>query len=172
MIVGTAVTVLSLTLPLVKGPQELTWRGPQVQFNPERTYWIDTRITPPIDKGAIIDLTFNVSKVGAAAILVYPSTPDGEPLGRSLLAETLRPEQTRLSTHLRAETSSHYMIVVTVWNNTYSIRVASVWSPFSEWKQNLIYGVIIAAGGAVLFYYERIVFQRLKLYQKTLKGGS
>ncbi len=160
---GVAVMVATLVLPLWAQPQVLALNGPQVEHTPNRTYWVDIRMTPPIRSGTKMLVTLVSSRPGSAAILVFPSTPDGDMKGPSMLAEVLAPTSTQTIWTLTAPQDSNYMFVVTSWNSTYTLTVESSWSPFYETKTGLLVGFALAFGGGLLEYYRRnIIAERRK----------
>ena len=155
--VGVTIMIASQILPLWVQSQVLTISGPKVEFNQTRTYWIDARVTPPIRSGSRILVTLTTMKPGSAALLIFPSTSDGDMKGPSLLAEVLEPEASISSWNLTAPQDANYMLVVTSWNSTYVLRVESTWSSFHETKTVLLFGFAIAFGGILLEYYQRIL---------------
>lgn len=174
VLLGIAIMVASQVLPFWTQSQVLTLSGPQVQFTETRNYWIDTRITPPIRSGSRMSVTLTSAKPGSAAVLVFPSTPDGDMKGPSLLAEVLDPTANKASWSLTTPQDSNYMVVVTSWNSTYNLKVESTWSPFYETKTALLVGFAVAFGGMLLEYYQRILIAERKKWSQlpSTREGS
>lgn len=149
----------------------MTISGPPVEFTAERNYWVDTRITPEIKSGSAIDVTLTSSKPGSSAILVFPSTPDGDMTGPSILAETLPPETSLASWHLTAPQDSNYMFVVSTWNSSYILTIESAWSPFKETRMALLVGFVVAFGGGLLEYYHRTTARQRQMLMEALGEG-
>lgn len=162
LLIGIVIMIASQVLPFWTQTQKLTLSGPLVQFTETRNYWIDTRITPPIKSGSRMSVTLASSKPGSAAILIFPSTPDGDMRGPSLLAEALQPGVSSASWNLNAPQESNYMVVVTSWNSTYILTLESIWSPFYETRTALLVGFAVAFGGMLLEYYHKIVLAERK----------
>jgi len=157
MVLGIATMIASQVLPFWTQSQVLTISGPQVEFTGTRNYWIDIRITPPIKSGSKIKVTLASARPGSAAILIFPSTPDGDMKGPSLLSEVLERTVNKSTWSLTATQDSNYMVVVTSWNSTYVLEVESTWSPFHETKTALLVGFAVAFGGMLFEYYQRML---------------
>jgi hypothetical protein len=170
IVIGAFITILSQVLPLINQPQSMTVEGPRgIDPNQVKSYWVDTVITPPIERGTAIIITLTASKPGSTAILIFPSTSNGDPIGPPLLTRIFSSDMKTLHEVLSAQTSGHYLISITsMKGSTYSLKISSVWSPFYELKTILLYGIILLLAGLFLLYYLKTQYRILTQYQNRI----
>lgn len=70
-----------------------------------------------------------MTRGGTVAILAFPSSESGDPVGSVVLREILEFYNTSLSRSVLAGETAHYMFVVTSWGGEYVLTVRSAWSP-------------------------------------------
>lgn len=163
-ILGLITIALSQAMPLIKQPQSATWKGPKVGFTRERFYWIDQYLTPPIDKGVQMRIALNSSKPGNTSILIFPSTPNGDPVGSSVVSMMFAQGRDRLDMITMATHTAHYMVMVTSWNSTYMLTISAEWSPFNDARMALLPGAILTGGGLLVYYYGRVKAYLRRMY--------
>lgn len=172
ILIGGLLIAVGQLLPLVKTPQAATWSGPQAEITEERSYSIDYYVIPPIDRDTPISVEMVLTKSGTIAILAFPTSQSGDPVGPPVLREILESGNTSLRRTVLAGETAHYMFVVTSWGSRYVLTVKSVWSPFYELKPLTLYGFIIALGGAFTYYYSRVKAGMLRVFQSVSQRDS
>jgi hypothetical protein len=168
---GIGAIIVGMILPAYKSQQTFTATGPHIAFTPERNYWIDFYLIPPIDEGTPIMLSLFSSKPGSTWIFLAPFDLQTESLsGPSVVNEMLGPNDTGLVFFGRATKSSIYSLRISSWNSTYSVRVESRWSRFFEFRYGIVAGAALVPASLLLFYYDGIVEKRDRMFEEALKG--
>jgi len=170
---GVGALIVGVILPAYKTPQTLTASGPKVPFTPERNYWIDFYLIPPIDEGRPITLTLMSSKPGSTWVYLGPFDIETESIsGPPVVNEMLGQNETGLVVFARATKSSVYSLRITSWNSTYSIRVQSIWSPYFEFRYGIVVGAGLIPASLLLLYYDGILEKRERMFQEAIRSAK
>ncbi len=170
---GIGALIVGVILPAFKSQQTFTASGPHITFTPERNYWIDFYLIPPIDQGTPIMLSLVSSKPGSTWVLLAPFDLQTESVsGSSVVNEMLGPNDTGLVVFGKATKSSMYTLRISSWNSTYSVRIESRWSRFFDFRYGIVLGAALVPASLFLFYYDGIVEKRDRMYEKALREAG
>jgi len=158
-------------MPYYKSPQRLDGSGPGVQFTPDRPYWINSYLLPPIDAGQQIGLTLLSDKPGETVVLLtYYDESLQTIVGPALVDVIFAPSQKGLVTFSIVERPGRYMLVITSFNSSYTFYLTSVWSPFYQFRTLAIYSFGLIPIGFVMAYYDSLLEEREAIAEKALAG--
>jgi hypothetical protein len=163
--------VLGTVMPYYKSPQRLEGTGPNVNFSPEQTYWINSYYIPPIDKGSEISLNVLSDRPGRTTVLLAPYDDVQQVIIGPVLANVaFASDQKELVVFTKANRPGPYFLTITSYNSTYIFYLTSIWSPFYGLRQLVVYAFLLLPFGVVTAYYSRIMESREKMAEQALAG--
>lgn len=152
--VGLGILFMSAILPLVKLDQTLVKTGPNIQFDENISYWIDSWTLPPIDAGTPFSIAVEANSPGGLSIVILPSQEGVVVPGSSaLLTHVFESTQQTLLVSTIVPLSSEYFISIVSFRNYYTLTITSKWSPFYFLRVFLYLGLVMLSAGFLVIYY-------------------
>ncbi|HEV2137327.1 MAG TPA: hypothetical protein VGR53_00625 [Nitrososphaerales archaeon] len=160
----------TLTLPLVKSPQEVTYLGPAVPYFGGNTT-VSGYYIPTVDQGSTVKIAVSNFIPDDVEISVFP-TKEGS------IAPTSGPEfiqslATNITISIPVRATHAYGIYVISYNGTtYVLRVFAVFSPYFWLGSYAFAGVVGALSSGILLYYYTFNSRRWKLEQQAIQEAT
>ncbi|HEV2227198.1 MAG TPA: hypothetical protein VGR56_10395 [Nitrososphaerales archaeon] len=160
----------TLTLPLVKSPQEVTYLGPAVPYFGGNTT-VSGYYIPTVDQGSTVKIAVSNFVPGDVEISVFPTKEDA-------IAPTSGPEfiqslSANITISIPVRMTHAYGIYVISYNGTtYVLRVFATFSPYFWLGSYAFAGVIGALSSGILLYYYTFNSRRWKLEQQAIKEAT
>lgn len=141
-------------LPLYREYSTIVLKGPYGELTKEN-YYIDRWITPIIEDESPIRIEITLDSDTRLYLLVYPSDENGAQIGPKLISFTSKEPRYYLI-KLSSIQTSHYLFMISVFNEIYEMKVSSIWSRYEVLKPYTLVGILLLISGLVWLYYLHI----------------